>query len=232
MPDSCSTRIICNKAVCVSAQDPCDALILLPMDGQELKDAPGLFEKVRGLCPKDSLGFAAFQVDWNRELAPWNAPAVFKGQGDFEGGAPNTLAFLETQLLPALTLSPKALLLGGYSLAGLFALWAGFETSAFSAIAAASPSVWFPGFSEYAAKRSFLAKSCALSLGDREAHTRHPLMRSVEEQLLSCHALLKRQGIPCAMEFNPGNHFQDADERLAKCIARALSLLPGKALCR
>ena len=39
--------------------------------------------------------------------------------------------------------------IGGYSLAGLFSLWAAYQTDVFSGFAAASPSVWFPGFIEY-----------------------------------------------------------------------------------
>lgn len=230
MPDTCNFVSICGKAACVSAPAPCEALILLPMDGQELETAPKLFEELHGHCPDRTLGFAAFEVDWNRELAPWSAPSVFRGQPGFEGGAPELLRFVEERLLPALSPSPRALLLCGYSLAGLFALWAGFETAAFSAVAAASPSVWFPGFYEYAAARKFQAGCCALSLGDREAHTRHPVMQSVEEQLRKLYALLLEQEIPCVLDFNPGNHFQDADERLIKCIGRALELMPDKGL--
>lgn len=44
----------------------------------------------------------------------------------------------------------KTYYLGGYSLAGLFSLWAAYQTNLFAGIAAASPSVWFPGFLDYA----------------------------------------------------------------------------------
>ena len=41
--------------------------------------------------------------------------------------------------------------LGGYSLAGLFALWAATRTDTMYGVAAASPSVWFPGWPGYEA---------------------------------------------------------------------------------
>ena len=49
------------------------------------------------------------------------------------------------------SLHKKPLIPGGYSLAGLFALWSVFRSDRFKAAAAASPSVWFRGWLDYAA---------------------------------------------------------------------------------
>lgn len=76
--------------------------------------------------------FVAFLVkDWNQELSPWDSPAVF-GCSDFGHGAAETLHFVETVLLPAVRLRyhlPEGIpvILGGYSLAGLFALWCAWQ---------------------------------------------------------------------------------------------------------
>lgn len=94
--------------------------------------------------------FAAVPVkSWNDELSPWEAPAVW-GKESFGGNAADTLRFLAEQAIPALKQQfalPEnvRIILGGYSLAGLFALWASTQTALFSGVAAASPSVWFPG---------------------------------------------------------------------------------------
>ena len=71
----------------------------------------------------------AFEIDdWQQQLTPWAAPAVF-GKVPFGDGASTTLAFMTEQLLPHLQAegifepTRMRLLLGGYSLAGLFALW-------------------------------------------------------------------------------------------------------------
>ena len=85
---------------------------------------------------------------WNEELTPWPAPPVF-GKIPFGDGAEETLrellSILEKQR-QQLGWDPSASLrrvvLGGYSLAGLFSLWAGTQEP-FGGIVAASPSVWY-----------------------------------------------------------------------------------------
>ena len=36
---------------------------------------------------------------------------------------------------------------------------------------------------------------------------------------------LVKQGVPCDLEYNPGNHFKDADIRTAKAFARVINNL-------
>ena len=98
--------------------------------------------------------FANFGVEnWNDELSPWSADAVFKNQ-PFSGKAENTLSFVTDIFIPelisrySLTADIK-IVIGGYSLAGLFSLWAAYRTDIFHAVAAVSPSVWFPGWIEF-----------------------------------------------------------------------------------
>ena len=77
--------------------------------------------------------FAAVPVEsWNDALSPWEAPAVWGKQG-FGGKAADTLRFLMEQLIPTLKQQFRLpedvkIILGGYSLAGLFALWASTQT--------------------------------------------------------------------------------------------------------
>ena len=98
--------------------------------------------------------FAAIPVaSWNDALSPWEAPAVWGKQG-FGGKAADTLRFLTEQVIPTLKRQyplPEnvKIILGGYSLAGLFALWSFTQTDLFYGVAAASPSVWFPGWMEF-----------------------------------------------------------------------------------
>lgn len=155
--------------------------------------------------------------DWNRDLSPWEAPPVF-GDRAFDGGAAETLKWLQAELLPALRAEApdRAFFLGGYSLAGLFALWAMYRTDAFAGIAAVSPSVWFPGFLDYCRAHEPQTGVVYLSLGDREAETRQPVMATVESAIRALHELLSDAGLPCCLEWNPGNHFRDAEERTAK----------------
>ena len=120
--------------------------------------------------------FAAIPVEsWNDALSPWEAPAVWGKQG-FGGNAADTLRFLTEQVIPTLKqqfeLSENVkIILGGYSLAGLFSLWASTQTDLFHGVAAASPSVWFPGWMEFEQKYPMQTQRVYLSLGDKEERT-------------------------------------------------------------
>ena len=185
---------------------------------------------IQELAPEKRFFLKAFKVnDWNHDLSPWPAPAVF-GNEDFGDGAKETLEFILSEAVPerrSKDLSPdgtatspeKKYFIGGYSLAGLFALWAVCQTDVFSGAAAASPSVWFPGFTEYARSRAILTDHVYLSLGDREEKTRNPVMAQVGNAIRDLHALLEERGICAALEWNRGNHFKEPDLRTAKAFA-------------
>lgn len=161
--------------------------------------------------------------DWNRDLSPWPAPAVF-GKEDFGGAAADTLP----EVLKCCTSRDKTYILGGYSLAGLFALWAACRTDVFSGVAAASPSLWFPGFTDYMQDHAVHADSVYLSLGDKEEKTRNPVMATVGKRVREAHALLTRQGIDTTLEWNQGNHFKESDLRTAKAFAWVMNRLQGE----
>ncbi len=151
--------------------------------------------------------------DWNRQLSPWEAPAVFGREG-FGNGAADTLR----EILEYCGDRTKTYYLGGYSLAGLFALWAAYRTDLFQGIAAASPSMWFPGFAEFMKENEIRTRRVYLSLGDREEKARNPVMATVGDRIREAHTLLCGQGIDCTLEWNAGNHFVDSDKRTAKAF--------------
>ncbi len=151
--------------------------------------------------------------DWNRQLSPWEAPAVFGREG-FGNGAADTLR----EILEYCGDRTKTYYLGGYSLAGLFALWAAYRTDLFQGIAAASPSMWFLGFAEFMKENEIRTRRVYLSLGDREAKTRNSVMATVGDRIREAHTLLCGQGIDCTLEWNAGNHFVDSDKRTAKAF--------------
>ena len=170
----------------------------------------------------DNFLLRAVAVDWFRDLSPWPAPPVF-GDTPFGDGARETLdKILEMTGEPG-----KRYILGGYSMGGLFALWAAYQTGAFAGVAAVSPSVWFPGFSEYALSHTLQAGRVYLSLGDREEKTRNPVMATVGDRIRELHIRLEEEGVPCCLEWNPGNHFMDPDRRTAKGFAWVLKGIKG-----
>ena len=167
--------------------------------------------------------FAAIPVEsWNDALSPWEAPAVWGKQG-FGGKAGKTLRFLTEQVISTLKQQyplPEnvKIILGGYSLAGLFALWASTQTALFSGVAAASPSVWFPGWMKFEQQHPIQAQCICLSLGDREERTRNATMAAVGENIRALHRELAERRKSCVLEWSCGGHFKDADLRTAKAF--------------
>lgn len=167
--------------------------------------------------------FAAVPVkNWNDELSPWKSPAVW-GKESFGGNAAGTLRFLTEQAIPTLKQQfalPEnvRIILGGYSLAGLFALWASTQTALFYGVAAASPSVWFPGWMEFEQQHPIQAQCIYLSLGDREERTRNATMAAVGDNIRALHRELVERGKNCTLEWNNGGHFKDADLRTARAF--------------
>ena len=195
-------------------------VLIQPVDSHDLEGIENEVKTIRELTDADFRMIAVRVPDWNRDLSPWTAPAVFGKEG-FGDGAADFLA----GILP-LCPEGKACYIGGYSLAGLFALWAAYRTDRFTGVAAASPSVWFPGFTEYMQANRIQSKAVYLSLGDREEKAKNPVMAAVGSRIREAEGILKAQGIPCTLEWNPGNHFRDADIRTAKAFAWVLNHTP------
>ncbi len=168
--------------------------------------------------------FCCFPLDdWNKDLTPWSAPPVF-GNEPFGDGAEGTLDYIRGSLIPAFDHS--GCVIGGYSLAAFFALWCGYGSDLFAGVAAASPSVWYPGWMDYISEHPFRARAAALSLGDREMKTRNQTMAKVGDCMQEQYRLLEEsENVSASFEWNSGNHFKDADLRTAKVFAQCLEML-------
>ena len=209
-------------------------VLLQPVDDHDLKE---MAQEAACIQAHTAVPFLLAPVpvqDWNKDLSPWPAPPVFGKEG-FGDGAGKLLEGLLNQVLPALWQEyalPEdgKLLIGGYSLAGLFALWAGYESEAFDGVAAASPSVWFPGFLDYALARPLGARAVYLSLGDREERTKNPVMGRVGDCIRTLHNHYQdTPSLSTTLEWNPGNHFQDPGLRTGKAFAWTLNRLEAEA---
>ena len=197
-------------------------LLIQPIDEHDLEVLDQEIETIKELSDKP-FSLVAFMIkDWNQELTPWVAPPVI-GKTPFGDGAEKTLEFITSQLLPEVQENIPHIILGGYSLAGLFALWAGYQTDRFEGIAAASPSVWYPQWIDFASENKPLAKSVYLSLGDKEEKAKNPIMAQVGNAIRKQHELLTEQEINTILEWNAGNHFVDSDKRMAKGFAWLLN---------
>lgn len=162
------------------------------------------------------------QVDWNRFFSPWPAKRAYRGGDDFGGGADAYLTELTKTVIPAveasLGLTPSVRILAGYSLAGLFALYAIYRTDLFTRVGSISGSLWFDGFLEFMQKNQPLRipKRAYFSLGDREKINRNQRFAIVEDHTIKAEAHLGSLGAQTIFELNPGNHFEDAIGRIAR----------------
>lgn len=153
--------------------------------------------------------------DWNREFSPWPSPHVFKGGGDFLGEADLTLKQLLADPIMAQKWQKK--IICGYSLAGLFAVYACMKIDCFDACASVSGSLWYPGLVEYIKENPLQCKEVYLSLGDKEKNSKQGVLRTVEEKTIEIQKIVSAY-LPVKFEMNEGNHFNDSNGRIMKAI--------------
>ncbi len=194
-----------------------DVVLVQPVGDHDLAGLEAEVAEIRRLANKECRLLAVKVDDWNQDLSPWPASAVF-GNDDFGNGAGETL----TKILEFCQDEDKVYCLGGYSLAALFSLWAAYQTDKFVGIAAASPSIWFPGFVDYMKDNTIQCPNVYLSLGDKEEMTKNAVMAKVGDCIRDGYAWLKEHGIDCTLEWNKGGHFKEPELRTARAFARLL----------
>lgn len=195
-----------------------DTVLIQPTGEHEMASLENEVREIEKRTSKEFRFIATKVENWNDDLSPWKAPAVFKTE-DFGGGASKTLE----NIVALCADKNRKYYIGGYSLAGLFALWAACQTDIFSGVAAASPSVWFPGFIDYMKTYKMKSQNVYLSLGDREEKTRNPVIAQIGNCIKEEYRCLLENGINCILEWNKGNHFKEADIRTAKAFAWILN---------
>ena len=182
------------------------------------------------------------------ELSPWPADGVWKGQAPYKGLAAEHLHWMMEECVPQVEAEISSLMqdrprmgsqandgdavrflpvIAGYSLAGLFALWAAWNSGYFRRVASVSGSLWYPGFTDFirdntprtGLKEGTGPEKAYFSLGDRESRTRHPLMSRVDTCTAEVVERVRSYGIETTFEWNPGNHFDHPELRMARALA-------------
>ena len=179
-------------------------------------------------CPPFTL-VAIGDLDWNHDMVPWDSPPAFKNSAPCTGGADDYLRFLIEEIIPTAEKETKGVPcwrgIAGYSLAGLFALYAIYRTDLFSRVGSMSGSLWFPGIKEYIFSHEPTRRPDCMyfSLGDRESKTRNPVLRRVQQNTEEIQAFYQAKEIDTVFQLNRGNHYDHAAERTAVSIAWILS---------
>lgn len=162
-------------------------------------------------------------ANWDDCLTPWAADPKMKGRS-FTGGGKHLLEMIGKKVIPLIDEKlpdHREIYIAGYSLAGLFSLWTLYECDWFDGAVCCSGSLWYPGWSEYVEK-AFLKKrsDVYLSLGRKEPHTKHPLMKKSGEmiKLQYEHLMKEPHAGKIVFEWQEGGHFDHVLDRIAKGI--------------
>ena len=216
-----------NKTIsifpCSESESPVIYLNTFLDEGQKVYEAA----QAAG-CPPFTL-VAISDLEWNHDMVPWDGPSAFKNAEPCTGGADDYLRLLTEEIIPTaengIAGVPCWSGIAGYSLAGLFALYAIYQTDLFSRVGSISGSLWFPGMKEYIFSHEPTCwPGCMyFSLGDKESKTRNQVLRNVRQNTDEIHAFYRGKGIDTTFQLNPGNHYNQAVERTVDGLCWLLS---------
>lgn len=201
-------------------------IVLLQIIGEH--ELPLLEEElshIKAITQSTDFLFITVKVDsWNDDLSPWMAEPIF-GDAAFAGNAEKLLTRIKNEVIVPLLSEHQDIKIfaGGYSLAGLFVLWAAYQTNLFEGIAAVSPSVWFPKFVDFVHNNKILTNRVYLSLGDKEAKTRNKILAQVANDIRDVYTSLEDYRLSSILVWNQGNHFKEPALRMAKGFAWLMS---------
>lgn len=210
-------------------------LLLLPIINEE--EGNNIFNLVKSKCSNNKLdNFIILTISnfsWNDDLSPYYQEDVFKNKysSDFKGKGDIFLNKIVNDILPKVreylflkhNIKLSNIGIGGYSLAGLFALYSLYQIDIFSFALINSASLWFNNFIKYikANKISKNVSNIYISLGNKEHLTKNSTLSKIKDLTLEVVNYLSSLDDPkikiCYKE-NEGNHFKNNDLRVADSI--------------
>ncbi len=167
---------------------------------------------------------AISNLKWDHDMTPWDCPPISKIDTPCTPGADDYLRILTQEIMPEVEKTvegtPAWRGIAGYSLAGLFAVYAIYQTDLFSRVATMSGSLWFPGIKDYVFSHEMRIRPDAVyfSLGDKEAKTRNAFLKSVQQNTEEIEQFYAKQGLDTTFVLNPGGHYTGGAERTAAGI--------------
>ena len=217
---------ICNKEITLYKSTDINAPLIVfnTFEG----DGEGVYQALQNMGCTSLNSLVIGNIDWNHDMSPWYMPSIYSKEKSFSGGADEYLKLLIDKILPRakelMDGEPKFTGIAGYSLAGLFAVYAMYKTDVFDGVACMSGSLWFHDFIEYCKRNEYkrLPDKIYFSLGDKEANTRNPVLKTVQDKTIELSEYFKSLGTEVIFELNPGNHFTYTIPRSAKGIKAIL----------
>ncbi len=159
-----------------------------------------------------------YPYDWNYCMTPWKYHDKNMGK---TGGGEEFLSWFISEIYDE---KYQRQYIGGYSLGGLFALFAACEKELFDGVMSVSGSLWYPGALEYFNEKSIGKRigKIYMSIGDKESLTKNAEREKVgfnTEKLAEVFGRTKE----VFFEYNRGGHFTDINGRIAKSILTEIS---------
>ncbi len=163
-------------------------------------------------------------ANWERDLTPWPASSAFKKGAPYEGEAEAYYDIFIDEIVPQaeeiLGLKPKARALSGYSLGGLFALYASYLGDEFPIIGAFSASLWYEGMTEFMRTHRSFAKYVYMNIGKGEDGGNNPVFSKVGECTRLADMILSSSEVNTSLEWYEGTHSKMVHERIAVGIGK------------
>lgn len=195
-------------------------------------ELPGIIAVLEPHIGSDCVPFLLVNVntvDWNGDMTPWPAPALFKGSGPFGGRADKYLDTLAHEIKPYVDRhystmpEPENTALAGYSLGGLTALYALYTHRTFGRIGCLSGSLWYVNWLGFMELRQPANPGAAvyMSLGKKEKESKNARMAAVGDCTEKALEILKSRlsgEENLKFEWNDGGHFTDIPGRFGRAL--------------
>lgn len=198
-------------------------LLIFNSNLQNVQAGLALYQKSLETCPAYTFVMLT-DIVWDHDLSPGNCPPTFVGDQACTPGAMAYKEFIIHQVIPAVQENTKteytSTSIAGYSMAGLFALYAGLTSDCFDKVLSASGSMWFPGFVDFVKETPKPKQLSAvyLSLGRKEKQARNTYYQSVEADTEEICKELQEKGIETTFVLQPGGHMTDPMGRILQGI--------------
>ena len=202
-----------------------DATTIYFLDGDQFEDPFNHW--IRKHQP--ALNFVLINAN-NRtdDYTPWPLQASESMPMDFGGKAAEHLSFFATHVIPfceskyAFASSEEKRVIGGYSLGGLFSLYAAVNTDLFGTVLSCSSSLWYSDFLDYLKEHPFKAPHPKLymSVGDEEGVTAMNLTNHQIQNTMTLKDWLEPKFQPGDFKFTleEGNHGNNISGRAWRAI--------------
>lgn len=165
---------------------------------------------------------------WDETLTPWPVQGPVLGGRTFSGGGQETrLALMRAieAFESEAHLAIEARFLAGYSLAGLFSLWAWATSDAFYGCASVSGSLWYEGWLPWlqaeASRPGFSAARpvAYLSYGTKEPRAKNPILKQVGSATQTSAEILRAAGVNTSLTLEAGGHFFEPGARMRRALS-------------